>query len=262
MAPVRAELAGVARLYVVPAGILNLLPFAALLDGDRPLVEDFAVSVLPAASALGYVRRAMPASPKLLAIGNPAFGAGLAPLPAAEAEAQAVAALFPGARTWLGADAKEARLKKEIAQVDLLHLATHGEPNPRAPMFSALHLAPGDGDDGRLEVHEVLALDLHASLVVLSACQTAVQTGQRGELPAGEEFIGLVAALLEAGAASVVASLWSVADQSTAELMEGFYRALPREGRGQALRSAQRALRQKHAHPFFWAPFVLVGDGS
>src|SRR5207249_4774075 len=105
-------------------------------------------------------------------------------------------------------------------------------------------------------------LDLHAALVVLSACQTAVQSGLRGALPAGEEFVGLVAALLEAGAASVVATLWSVADESTAALMESFYQAVAKRGRAQALREAQLELRKKMPHPFFWAPFVMVGDGS
>jgi CHAT domain-containing protein/Flp pilus assembly protein TadD len=261
--PVRAHLQGARQLYVVPSGVLNLIPFGALLDGDRPLVEDFAVTMLPAASALLHVRRPIPPRARLLALGNPAFASkSLAALPAAEAEARAVAAALPGGEVWLGADASEARLKGAVASVDILHLATHGEPNPQAPLFSALHLAPGEGEDGRLEVHEILRLDLRAALVVLSACQTALQAGLGAPLPAGEDFIGLIAALLEAGAASVLATLWPVADRSTAELMGTFYRALPQEGRAQALRSAQRALRRRHPHPFFWAPFVLVGDGS
>ena len=97
-------------------------------------------------------------------------------------------------------------------------------------------------------------------LVVLSACETALQAGVIGGLPPGEELVGLVGAFLESGASSVIASLWQVADASTARLFEAFYQALARSGRGEALRSAQRLLRQSMPHPFFWAPFVLVGD--
>jgi CHAT domain-containing protein/tetratricopeptide (TPR) repeat protein len=260
--PVRAELAGAKRVYVVPARALNLVPFAAFLDGDRALVEDHAVAYLPSASVLPHVRASLPASPRVVAVGNPRFArADLAALPAAELEAKSVAALFAGGEALVGGAAKESRVKQAAATADILHLATHGEVNGRAPLFSGVYLAPGEGDDGRLEVHEILRSDFRASLVVLSACETAVQTGLAGTLPAGEELVGLVAALLEAGASSVAASLWQVADASTAQLFDRFYRALRGSGRAGALREAQLELRKVKPHPFYWAPFVLVGDG-
>ena len=165
-------------------------------------------------------------------------------------------------RIWTGADAKEAAIKRAAPAADILHLATHGVANRRAPLFSAVFLAPGDGDDGRLEVHELLGLELRASLVVLSACETAVQGGVGGALPAGEELVGLVAALLEAGASTVLATLWQVADAGAGRFSAAFYGALSAKGRAGAVRVAQAAVRKEFPHPFYWAPFVLTGDGT
>ena len=115
-----------------------------------------------------------------------------------------------------------------------------------------------------LEVHEVFDLDLRGQLVVLSACQTALASGALADVPAGDDWVGLVQSFLQAGAGSVVASLWRVEDQATADLMEQMYRRLAAgQSRAEALAGAQRALlrRAETAHPFFWAGFVLSGSG-
>ena len=106
-------------------------------------------------------------------------------------------------------------------------------------------------------------MHLHASLVTLSACDTALGSGYFADVPAGEDFVGLTRAFLFAGTPSVLASLWEVNDQSTAELMQGFYRHLAQTDKATALAMAQREMRQRggrFAHPNFWAPFVLVGS--
>jgi len=129
-------------------------------------------------------------------------------------------------------------------------------------MLSGLELEPDTHDDGLLEVHEILDLKLHASLVTLSACETALGSGYFSEVPAGDDFVGLTRAFLSAGSQAVLASLWAVNDRSTLQLMVDFYRRLPKEGKAAALAKTQRAMRLsggRYSHPYFWAPFVLVG---
>ena len=125
-----------------------------------------------------------------------------------------------------------------------------------------MELAPNGSDDGRLEVHEVFALRLSARLLVLSACQTALGSGAVADVPPGEDWVGLVEGFLYAGAANVLATLWSVEDRATARLMSSFYRELA-SGRSEsaALAEAQRAALKdpRTAHPFYWAGFVLSG---
>jgi len=144
----------------------------------------------------------------------------------------------------------------------VLHLATYGVLNKQNPLFSYVELAPGGAGDGRLEVHEVFGLDLAADLVILSACQTALGSGSRADVPAGDDWVGLARAFLSAGARNVVATLWPVDDRATAELMEQFYESF---GAGSdptaSLARAQRTLlaTSANAHPFYWAGFVAIG---
>ena len=117
-------------------------------------------------------------------------------------------------------------------------------------MFSSLKL-----HDGWLTAADVMQLDLAGALVTLSACESG-----RNEVLAGDELIGLTRAFLGAGASTLVASLWIVQDQTTASLMEKYYGRL-RDGAepAEALRAAQLAIKEEHTHPYYWAPFVLVG---
>ena len=117
-----------------------------------------------------------------------------------------------------------------------------------------------------LEVHEILGLKLSSDLVTLSACQTGMGSGFVAEIPAGDDFVGLTRAFLQAGSASVLATLWEVDDLSTVNLMNNFYRRLEEPGvnrdKAVALAEAQRALRStsKYEHPYYWAPFILVNS--
>jgi CHAT domain-containing protein len=121
-------------------------------------------------------------------------------------------------------------------------------------MYSGLLLAPSDDYDGELDVHEIFTLDLNASLVVLSACQTGL-----GKLMTGDELVGLSRAFLGAGAQSLVSTLWAVYDESTGYFMECFYRNLQTHSKIEAIQMAQFSTKEKYMDIYYWAPFMLIG---
>jgi CHAT domain-containing protein len=256
-------LAGKTRLILVPHAELNYLPFAALIDAehaDRFLIERYELALTPSASvwlALGERRLAAATS------GGLAFAPRPTMLPGSWREVTAIGRLAAGnVRVLMGDDASEEAFRREAPEVRVLHVATNGILNKPNPLFSYVALAPGGGQDGRLEVHEVLGLSLAADLVVLSACQTGVGSGALADVPAGDEWVGLTRAFLHAGAEHVVATLWLVDDWASAVLMERFYGVdtAPTDP-AHALAIAQRALlaAPATAHPFYWAGFVEVG---
>jgi CHAT domain-containing protein len=266
--PVEAAgyLSGTRALIVAPHGELHYLPFAALLvpgaAGAREqfLVERYAVTYTPSASLwlrLGE-RRGAVAGGRVLALA-PRVGA----LPASREEVEAIRRIYGARATVLtGAAASERAFRAAAPQSDIIHLATYGVLNKRNPLFSFVELTPADSADGRLEVHDVFGLSLSARLVVLSACQTGLGSGALGDVPAGDDWVGLAQAFLIAGASNVIATLWPVEDRVTARLMERFYTEL-RAGRSEAeaLAETQRAARRggTTAHPFYWAGLALFG---
>ena len=252
---------GIHRLYIVPHQALHYLPFACLPRNNRPMADDYAISYLPSAAMLvGERRETDQVSPKKSLLALSPAGTGLMH---ADEEARAVRTFFPPPNLLLtGVSATEQVFKREAASYDVLHLATHASFNELRPLFSSLQLQPGGGEDGRLEVREILDLRLRASLVTLSACGTARGSGYLSDAPAGDDFIGFARAFLYAGAQAVLASLWEVDDLSTAKLMSGFYRRQSTGDKALALAAAQQELRRsnpRYQHPFYWAPFVLVG---
>jgi CHAT domain-containing protein/Tfp pilus assembly protein PilF len=257
-------LAGKTRLILVPHAELHYLPFAALLGGSEQrefLIARYEVAVTPSASvwlALGD-RPAGPAPSGTLALAPRADV-----LPASQREVAAVGRLGGGGsdvQVLTGGAATEAAFRREAPSRRILHLATYGVLNKQNPLFSFVDLAPDSAQDGRLEVHEVFGLHLAADLVVLSACQTGLGAGALGDVPAGDDWVGLTRAFLHAGAANVVATLWPVEDWATAALMERFYPGYLSDGDpARALALAQRALLAAPAtsHPFHWAGFVVA----
>jgi CHAT domain-containing protein/Tfp pilus assembly protein PilF len=252
---------GTHQLLLVPDGVLNYVPFAALPTKNRKFLGDqFTVGYLPSAAAL-VSDSGGPSSGRALLAMTPSA----ALLPNAIDEVRSIGQIFPGtSRVVAGRAATETLFKRVAGDYDYLHLATHGSLNRNAPTLSALELEPDAENDGRLELHEILDLHLHARLVTLSACETALGKGYFTETPAGDEFVGLTRAFLSAGGHNVLAGLWAVNDESTRTLMTRFYRhLLERRGAGAgALAQAQRELRQsepRFRHPYYWAAFVMVG---
>jgi CHAT domain-containing protein len=174
----------------------------------------------------------------------------------------------------LGNRASVARLRElDLAKYRILHFATHAVAGDdlsflTQPALILSQLRSQEGNSGILQFVDILQLKLNAELVVLSACDTGL-----GRFREGEGIVGLTRAFLYAGAASTVSSLWEVEDQSTGLLMEEFYRRLKKgESKAEALRQAKLELiqskvelkalgmRESLAAPFYWAPFILVGD--
>lgn len=248
------------RLVIVPDGVLNYVPFSALpTHGSRVLGDDFVVAYLPAAGAMLHERSAERGTGTLLALAPSASH-----LPNAVSEVRSIGQLFPnGSRVVSGNRATKTLFKQIAGDYDFVHLATHGSLNRNAPWLSTLQLEPDAQSDGRLELYEILDLKLHARLVTLSACETALGSGYFSDTPAGDEFVGMARAFLGAGSQSVLASLWAVNDASTRELMVRFYRNLQQFDGPEALARAQREIRRanlRYREPYYWAPFVLVGE--
>jgi CHAT domain-containing protein len=259
IAPLGDGLVRYLQLIIVPHGPLHYLPFHALCDGRSYLLERHEISYLPGASLLRYCCEAQPAASDLLAFGHSYDGR----LRYTVQEARSIAELS-GGQAFLEEEATVARLREAGADCRALHLAAHGDFRPDNPLFSGLALA-----DGWLTTLDIFNLRFNASLVTLSACQTG-----RSVVGGGDELLGLMRAFLYAGTTSLVLSLWAVEDRSTARLMETFYRKLAQGWRkGAALRHAQlqliegqssddHAAAEVYSHPYFWAPFFLVGDAG
>jgi CHAT domain-containing protein/Tfp pilus assembly protein PilF len=189
-------------------------------------------------------------------------GGRLRQLPAAREEVCRIAPLFPAdqAVVFIGTDATEENVKNSslVTWARNLHFATHGLLDEAHPERSGLKLAHASAaDDGLLQVREIFNLKLHADLVVLSACESGL-----GKEVSGEGVIGMTRAFLYAGARSIVVSLWRVDDRSTSDLMLSFYRNLQETGDvSLALQHAKLDLidHSGYFHPYFWAPFILVG---
>jgi len=259
----RAEGRKAPRVGVIPHWNLHYLPFsllhpAAAAKGKAPrlLGERYSLFYAPSASSLRFILSNRHAgSNAVLAMANP-DAPGAPHLAHAVDEAEAVAGLHGGTAV-SGVQASEARFKQEASTAGIIHLAAHSDMQPAAPLFSAILLQPGGADDGRLETHEIINLELPlADLVVLSACQTHL-----GELTRGDDLVGLERAFFRAGTPTLLTTLWPVDDEATAAFMTSFYTHL-REGapKAEALRMAQQETRQVFVEPYYWAGFVLVGD--
>lgn len=253
LAPIHERLAAYPRLMIVPHGSLHYLPFHALFDGEKYLIQTHQISYLPSSSLLRYCLATEKGQKACLSIGHSYGGR----LPYAVEEARMVAAL------WRSEPLEESQATLEAfrtaaGEYRLLHLACHGEFHSHNPLFSGLVL-----DDGWMTTMDVFNLRLKASLVTLSACHTG-----RSVVGGGDELLGLMRAFLSAGSASLLLSLWAVSDRSTFELMRNFYHALQGgKSKGEALQVAQcRFLTDpqfaRFRHPYFWASFFLIGDND
>lgn len=242
------------RLVIVPHEDLAYVPFQVLIDPSdgRSLGERLQVSYVPSASVLLGLKRASGISGgRLLAVADPS-------IVAAQAEVEAIARLFPGRNKVITAElAREADVKNWVQDFEVVHLSVHGEFDAAEPLLSYLNLARGGADDGKLTAAEMFGLPLERSrLVVLSACETG-----RSEATHANEIIGMVRALIYAGAGTLVLSYWEVDSEATALWMQAFYEAALSRPLPEAARAALIRVKSKpeYRHPYFWAAFSMIG---
>ncbi len=269
--PAADELRGKTAICVIPDGVLWNVPFQALQNGTgRYLIENSAISYAPSLGVLKEIRqRRQPNadSSSLLAFANPVAGSEepFGPLPQAESEVKKLAQFFAPDRrqVFAGAAADERAFRSLAASSGIIHFATHGMIYNRQPLYSYLLLSKTDAeDDGLLEAREIMKLKLRADLVVLSACETA-----SGRIGTGEGVIGISWAFFVAGCRATVVSQWKVNSEATSDLMVGFYRhfkGVRPMTKPNALRLAALKLLndERYQHPFYWAGFIIVGDGQ
>lgn len=244
----------------IPHDALHYLPFHALWAGDRYLIQKNPVSYAPSGGAYIQLmtRRKNPGG-KLLAFGNPDLNDPALALLGAQREVEGLKAMFPDAEVFSRKEASRDRFVQSADKFGLVHVAAHGSVDVVDPLYSKLYLAAGPTTSGELEARDIYGLKLDgAALVVLSACETGL-----GRISNGDETWGFTRSFLSAGVPAIVVSLWPVADESTELLMKRFYTELKRGSDSRrALQSATLAVLEnpKFSAPFFWAPFLLVGD--
>jgi HEAT repeat protein/CHAT domain-containing protein len=246
------KLKGVKVIGIAPNSFLHQLPFGVLIDSEgKYLVDRYTLFYMNSTSILGVAmersKQKRSGEETLLALSNPDGS-----LNYADREIADISKLFGKKMIYSKKEAKKDVIQNKQKGYSILHLSTHGIFDPIDSTKSHLVMS-----DGNLTVEEIWGLPLKGTvLTVLSACETGV-----GEVLSGDDVVSLENAFIYAGTPSVVATLWKVADQSTADLMNLFYQNLVKgKTKAEALATAQRQLRETYDHPFFWAPFTLRGD--
>jgi CHAT domain-containing protein len=278
--PVESSLNKEKLLCIVPDKDLNYVPFAALISkSGRYLVQDYRLMLSPSASVFTYCSMDAKAKSankmeRLLAVGNPSFDRQAYPqyanLAAAEHEANSVAALYHSPRVLIRERATVDAVKVELERSDVAHFAAHYVIDQQSSLSSKLLLAKPESnggqaapESGQLESRDVCRMKLSRTrLVVLSGCQTGIERQYGGEGPTSfaRQFI-------VAGVPVIVASLWPVDSEASAQLMIAFHR-FRREGNstGGALARAQQDMIQgddsRFRRPYFWASFMIIGGYS
>ena len=236
------------HLVFVPHGLLHYVPFHALHDGESYLIDRHSISYAPSASIYAVCQtKQSAASDDSLILGIPDAQA-----PLIGAEVEKLSQLLPNAKLFVGETATEDILQKHGRASRFIHIATHGYFRQDNPMFSSIRLGTS-----HLSVYDIYHMQLPAEMVVLSGCATGMNA-----ITPGDELMGLVRGLLHAGAQSLMLTLWDVHDESTKEFMVEFYSQL-RMGaaKSAAMQTAMQSLRKRYPHPYYWAPFSLIGKG-
>ncbi len=245
--PIEGQLRDRTSLVVVPCDFLYGLPWHALFDGERHLMDRFPISYAPSANIYrlcGHERFPAEDAPLIVGVGGRR-------MPHIASEVEAIRSVLPNAKTLLGSEATVDRVIETMTGASLIHIAAHAAFCPDRAMFSSMEL-----HDGHLNVFDLDVLHTSARLVTLSGCGTGLNRIVRGD-----ELLGLFRGFLCAGATSVLMSLWDVHDRTTSDLMKSFYRHLASGKSGtESLRLAMAHVREEHPHPYYWAPFVLMGN--
>jgi tetratricopeptide (TPR) repeat protein len=249
LAPIR-HLLQARHLVFVPHDSLHYLPFHALFDGTRYLIDSYTISYAPSAGVLVLcnrpLRRRVTARSLVLGVPDPRA-------PNILSEVREVSALLPNAELFVGKSANEEVLREKGPSCSFIHIATHAYFRQDNPLFSGIRLGAS-----YLTLFDLCRANLPARLVTVSGCATGMSV-----VAGGDELLGLVRGFLSAGARSLLLSLWDVHDVTTTLLMKSFYRRLrDSQEPALALQTAVVELRDEYPHPYHWAPFLLVGRRS
>ncbi len=236
------------HLVFVPHGLLHYVPFHALHNGTSYVIDQHTVSYAPSASVYAVCQtKTNTAATDSLILGIPDAQA-----PSIRAEVEELSSILPNAKLFLGDAATEEVLRTHGRNSRVVHIATHGYFRQDNPMFSSIRLG-----NSHLSLYDISYLQLPAELVVLSGCATGLNV-----VTPGDELMGLVRGLLQAGAQSLVLSLWDVHDASTKDFMVGLHTRLQTGiSIASAMQATMQELRKSYPHPYYWAPFSLIGKG-
>jgi CHAT domain-containing protein/tetratricopeptide (TPR) repeat protein len=248
IAPIAQDLRA-EHLIIAPHDFLHYLPFQALFDGQEYLGQRHSISYTPSGSVYYLCcTKGRREADETLVLGVPDPS-----VPQIEEEVQAVASVLPNAEVFMGADVTLDVLREKGSRARFLHIATHGWFRQDNPMFSSISLG-----NSHLNLFDLYDLSLPSELITLSGCGTGLNV-----VVGGDELMGLKRGLLYAGAEGLLLTLWDVNDQSTAEFMKLFYTRLQSDpNKAKAAQYAMEEVRRVYPHPFYWAPFVLVGKYS
>ncbi|SMO46596.1 CHAT domain-containing protein [Fodinibius sediminis] len=297
--PFEQLLAGYSNLIIVPDGVLAHLPFEALMQGNRYLIEKFRIKYEPSITSLTLLNPPGESvdQKKMLAVAGSQFAKNakerpsntsrLSSLPSTTLEVDSIVSHFEQVKTLKEEQVSEQAVKSLLANnsYQYVHLATHGIIDEKRPHRSGLALSSGNyitassEEDGLLRSSEIFGLNIDSDMVVLSACNTGL-----GKVVEGEGMLGMQRSFFYAGASTVVVSLWNVYDRSTSSLMNLFYKALmadeaaeswsdrflrwigwdislPFGKKANAMRKAKMRMinHPLYNHPVYWAPFIVVG---
>ena len=258
IAPLKPLIDRFRRLIISPHLFWHYLPFQALYDGDEKkyLCDRFEVGYCPSASVLRLCQGKERTERERALI----LSRNTGDLPHVDQEAELLAgAFYPNGRMFKGDEAHLGRVRESATRYDVIHMACHGHFDHEQPFLSGIDIPAEESADRRTYLLDLYGLSLDCNLVTLSACDTGVS-----RFTSADELIGMSRGLFYAGAAAVMLSLWQVSDESTCHLMENFYWhfAKNRQTKTRALQLAMQAVKAKeeYAHPYYWAPFVIMGD--
>ena len=260
--PVQDKLTGINKLYIIPSGELNILPFYTLKnpDTDKLLLDSFTIKYLPSAEmiSIDYPNRQNNGRALIAAISN---FTSTSTLTYSEAEARDVQRIYSNHADLLLQDkASKDTILKYFRIYDVVHLSTHGKFDLSDPVLSYLILKDANNNDTKIFGYELMIHPISTRLIVLSACETYLREGM--ELSGEEDFFGISQSLLLAGAKNVVSSMWQVGEKPTRMLMAGFYKYLNapfNQSPAEALKSSMQQVRKVFPHPYNWSSFISYG---
>jgi CHAT domain-containing protein len=243
------------RVIIAPTDSLFYLPFSALHDGQEYFGSRYSLNIVPSFNVYSMIRPSKGKFTNVLLMGNPDRHDPTLDLPGAEHEVNVISTMVPNSHLLIRDAATEEAFFKNASKFDIVHIAGHGQFSDANPLQSRLLLAPSNSSDGDVTVEELYGLRTKAKIVVLSACETAL-----GSISKGDELVGMLRGFLYGGAKGIVGSLWQVEDNSTALLMQSFYKNL-NQGIDPvvALHVAQNDVKNRYHHPYFWSAFQFTG---